>query len=30
MFKVTLKGKNRLDVELSGKLDAEEITTPAY
>ena len=25
MFKVTLKGKNRLDIELSGKLDAEEM-----
>ena len=25
MFKVTLRGKNRLDIELSGKLDAEEM-----
>ena len=25
MFKVTKKGKNRLDVELSGKLNAEEM-----
>ena len=25
MFKVTLKGKNRLDIELSVKLDAEEM-----
>jgi len=25
MFKVTKKGKNRLDIELSGKLNAEEM-----
>jgi len=25
MFKVTKKGKNRLDIEMSGKLDSEEM-----
>ena len=25
MFKVTQKGKNRLDIEISGKLDSEEM-----
>ena len=25
MFKVTPNGKNRLDIELSGKLDAEDM-----
>lgn len=27
MFKVTLNGLNRLDIELSGKLNSEEMTT---
>jgi hypothetical protein len=25
MFKVLINGKNRLDVEISGKLDAEDM-----
>ena len=25
MFKVTRQGKNRLDIELSGKLDSEQM-----
>ncbi|RLB67739.1 MAG: STAS/SEC14 domain-containing protein [Deltaproteobacteria bacterium] len=27
MFKITQKGKNRLDIELSGKLNTEEMKT---